>query len=148
MADNKIRIDEQVVEQLTHVADSMTTMLEKLMETQRGQSTDLDYFKLDLKQVRDSIKSIAKVLHEGNGEKPLLARVAIIEVQIADLVSDVAKLQTHEEDNLKRMLDQADEARSNKEEQEKIGRKGKYALAVAVVSGLGGLATALISALT
>jgi len=135
LIDNKhVVIDQQVVEQLTHVADTMTSMLATMMEAQEGQSKGLDHFREDLKDVRNAIRRIAKVLHEGNGEKPLIARVAVLETRVTELRHDVSRLEKHEEDRQMSELKRGE-----------IDRKGKYAIAVALASGLLALATTIIS---
>jgi hypothetical protein len=71
--DNNIQVDEQVVEQLTIVAETMARILDQVSRREEDQSKDMDHFRGDLALVRNSIRHIAKVLHEGNGERPLIA---------------------------------------------------------------------------
>ena len=128
MTDDNIKVDEEVVEQLTGVADTMAKLLDQVMESHTHQTKDMDYFRTDLGLVRDSIRHIAKVLHEGNGEKPLIARVAILEIQIGHLDEGLKKieLEMHESERLK-------------EEKANIDKKGKWTLRVAVVAGMSAL---------
>lgn len=121
----KIQVDEQVVEQLTEVADTLGQLLERVVDRHEGHVRDLDYLRDDLKTVREAIRHIAKVLHEGNGDKPLISRVAVLEEKVHNL----------EEDDKER------------EERLKIERKGKYALYTALATGVLGLATAIIGLL-
>lgn len=135
MSDNEyVQVDQQVVEQLTNVADTMTAMLSKMMESQEGQSKDLDIFRAELSEVRNSIQRIAKVLHEGNGEKPVIARLAVLETQMNEALLDIRRLEKHEEDRAKA-----------ERERKSIDSKGKYAVIAAVVSGALALATTIIS---
>jgi len=120
-----VQVDEQVVEQLTGVADTMGKLLERVIDRHEGHSRDLDYLREDLRVVRDAIRHIAKVLHEGNGDKPLISRVAVLEEK-------VHRLEGLEE---------------NKVERGRIEKKGKYALYTALITGILGFATALASIL-
>lgn len=113
--------DEQVIEQLTDVADTMGKLLERVIDRHEGHTRDLDYLRDDLKVVRDAIRHIAKVLHEGNGDKPLISRVAVLEEKVHNLEDD----------------------QENQEERARIDRKGKYTLYAALATGILGLATAL-----
>ena len=122
--DNKhVQVDEQVVEQLTQVAESLGALLARVMGRHEGHTRDLDYLRDDLKVVRDAIRRIAKVLHEGNGDKPLISRTAILEEKVNNLESYAAR----------------------REEQRTIDRKGKYALYTALATGILGLATSIIN---
>lgn len=112
----------------------MTAMLSKMMESQEGQSKDLDIFRAELSEVRNSIQRIAKVLHEGNGEKPVIARLAVLETQMNEALLDIRRLEKHEEDRAKA-----------ERERKSIDSKGKYAVIAAVVSGALALATTIIS---
>ena len=125
MHDDNINVDEEVVEQLTGVADTMAKLLDQVMERHDHQTKDMDYFREDLGRIRDSIRHIAKVLHEGNGEKPLIARVAINENEIKHITGVITKLElaAHEKERLE-------------EERKNIDQKGRWGLRVAVVSGI------------
>ena len=133
-ADEHTKVDEQVVEQLNKVADTMAAMLSTLLESQEGQSRDLDHFREDLKEVHGAIRRIAKVLHEGNGEKPLIARVATIENQIIELRRDLERLEVSDSDRL-----------SQEKEAERVGRKGKYTVTVALISAVAAIGAAVLS---
>ena len=121
----KISVDEQVVEQLTGVADAMGQLLERVMSRHEGHARDLDYLRDDLKLVREAIRHIAKVLHEGNGDKPLISRVAVPEEKVYRLEGD----------------------EQDEKERAKIEKKGRYALYTALATGVLGLATAIVSLL-
>jgi prefoldin subunit 5 len=124
MSDDNIQVDEQVVEQLTGVADTMAKLLDQVMERHENQTKDMDHFRDDLALVRDSIRHIAKVLHEGNGERPLIARVAVLEEQVENL-----------DENLKRVELYIHEANRQKSEMDNIDKKGKWGLVAALVTG-------------
>ena len=132
MSDENIQVDAQVVEQLAAVADTMAGLLEQVSQKHENQSRDMDHFRSDLALVRDSIRHIAKVLHEGNGEKPLISRVAVIEEKIDNLEDQQDKIELHMEDG-----------RRNSERRKNIDKKGKYAVIAAVISGLGALGVEL-----
>lgn len=136
MSDN-IDVDEEVVEQLTGVADTMAKLLEQVMERHDDQTKDMDHFRFDLGQVRDSIRHIAKVLHEGNGERPLIARVAVLEEQIVHINGSLKRLE----------LDMYEEDR-RKDEQSNIDEKGKWGLRIAIISALAALGVELFRLLS
>lgn len=135
--DDNINVDEEVVEHLTEVAGTMAKLLDQVMERHDHQTKDMDYFRADLALVRDSIRHIAKVLHEGNGEKPLIARVAILETQIE-----------HLDESIKRVELDAHDKEKSEDEQENIDKKGKWALRAAIASGFTALGVEIIRLLT
>jgi hypothetical protein len=122
--DDNIKVDEEVVEHLTEVAGTMAKLLDQVMERHDHQTKDMDYFRADLALVRDSIRHIAKVLHEGNGEKPLIARVAILETHFE-----------HLDECRKTMELELREKQKDEDEKENIDKKGKWALRAAIASG-------------
>jgi hypothetical protein len=126
MSDDNIQVDTQVVEQLAAVADTLAGLLEQVSQKHENQSKDMDYFREDLSLVRDSIRHIAKVLLEGNGEKPLISRVAVLEEKAANLEEQFDKLELSMEG-----------AKRTTELKKNIDKKGKYAVAAAIVSGFG-----------
>jgi len=131
--DGKIEVDVQVVEQLTLVADTMAGLLDNVSKRHDNQSEAMAHFREDLGLVRDSIRHISKVLHEGNGEKPLISRVAILEEKVRSLGAALDKVELHLEDE-----------RKTKDLRANIDKKGKYAVAAALVTGIAGLAVELI----
>ncbi len=130
MSDN-IEVDEEVVQQLTEVADTMARLLDKVMAEHSNQNKDMDHFRADLALVRDSIRHIAKVLHEGNGERPLISRVAVLEEKVDNLEDDVTKV----EEDVTRMELYAHETARTEDEKENINKKGKWALIAALLTG-------------
>lgn len=137
MSNDNIQVDEEVVQQLTNVADTMAKMLDTVMERHTNQSKDMDYFREDLAVVRDSIKHIAKVLHEGNGEKPLISRVAVLEKGMSVLEDDVARMElyTHEAERLEN-------------EKENIDKKGRWGLIAAIFTGCTALGVEIVRLFT
>jgi len=131
-----IEVDEQVIEQLTSIADTMTDMVGRMMDTHEVQSSDMKHFKEEISHVREALQRVVKVLMEGNGERPLIARVATLEAQMLNAIDDVDTLQKREE---RRLI--------NEVEEQKIDKKGKYAIRAAVISGFIALATSVISLL-
>lgn len=129
-----LEIDEHIVQQLAETAAVMTAMLERMAETHEVQSSDLGHFRDDLVIVRNAISRVAKVLHEGNGDKPLITRVAVMEEKIAQLETAVEKLEEHNEEQEK-----------SKKENRLAGLRGKYAVTTALISGIVALAIAVVS---
>lgn len=123
-----VTLDQQVVPQLAEVAVVMTSMLGRLMETHESQAIfgkDVEYLRNDLRATRDIVAKIARVLHEGNGQKPLVSRVAVLEERADEMKGDFTKI----------------------EENKQISKKGRYVLAAALSSGLLGFAASLLSLL-
>jgi hypothetical protein len=108
---------------------------------------DLEHFQGDLSLIRDSIIRIAKILHEGNGEKPLTSRVSILE-KAAELYQK--NLEDTEEWMTTRLnrLEEREEARTRAAiEAINIGKAGRWKLIAAVITGMAALATSLLSVL-
>ena len=133
MSEDNIKVDTQVIDQLASVADTLGGLLEKVSERHDNQSKDMDYFREDLALVRDSIRNIAKVLHEGNGEKPLISRVAVLEEKASNLEEQFDKLELRLE-----------EGKSSSEKKINTDKKGKYAISAAIITGIGGLVVELV----
>lgn len=123
---DNVQVDEEVVSRLAETAAVMSVMLAKLSETHDAHGERVKFFREELITVRNSLRRISKVLMEGNGAKPLIARVAVIEEKI---------------DNL-------EEAAAARKQDARISSRGKYALGVAVVSGLAGVVTSLVTLLS
>jgi hypothetical protein len=128
-----LQVDRQVIEQLANTVKLMTRMLERMLQAHEVQDRSLTDFRADLRRIRDTISRIARVLHEGNGERPLTMRVALLEQKLNNLDED-----------FQRMLKKEVAMR----EEKKLSRRGKYTLATALISGIAGLATAIISLLS
>lgn len=131
------QVDDAVVHQLAEIAESMSSMVGRMLDSQAVQTKDIDYFREELRIVRDAIRRIAKVLHEGNGERPLISRVAVLENQIVNLTEDINTLQQHEERRLE-----------EERELKQIERRGRNVVVGAIVSGVFALATSIISLFT
>lgn len=133
MSDDKIEVDAQVVEQLTLVVDTMAGLLDRVSQRHDNQSQAMDHFREDLSLVRNSIRHIAKVLHEGNGEKPLISRVAVLEEKASNLEEQTDKLELCMEDE-----------RKGRDLRKNIDKKGKYAIVVAIVTGVAGIVVEIV----
>ena len=131
MSDDNIQVDEEVVGQLTNVADAMAKLLDKVMAQYSNQTNDMDHFRSDLALVRDSIRHIAKVLHEGNGERPLIARVAVLE----EKSDNMEKIIDDIDEDVKRIELYAHEADRIESEKENIDKKGKWGVVAALFAG-------------
>ena len=132
-----IEADGEVVQQLAETASVMTAMLERMTETHEVQTNDLEYFRDDLGLVRNAIQRIARVLHEGNGDKPLITRVAILEEKTTQIEVAVERLGI-----------QIDDREKAEQEDHRIGLRGKYAVATALISAVAALAVAVVSLLS
>lgn len=131
----------EVIGQLSEAAGILTNMVDKFINVREGQreeieghKDDLNYLREDLRDVRDSIKRVAKVLLEGNGEKPLIARMATLEQQMAHAREDIDDIEERE-----------DQRQQNETDAEQINSTGKWAVAAAVVSGVVAIATAAMA---
>lgn len=125
-----VSINEQVVVQLAATITNMSTVL----EAHGTQTEKLNFFREELGDVRDSLRRIVKVLLEGNGDKPLLSRTAILEAQVEHLTALVAYLKQEEDDEKKTI-----------ETNRTIARKGKWTLAAALIAGVTGIIASIIS---
>ena len=122
-----LEVDKEVISQLAEVAEMMTEMVGAMVSSRQVHSQDLKHFRQELQGVRDSLRRIHRVLMEGNGQKPLISRVAVLEEKMANVEETL-------EDSVKQ-----------KANNEQISRRGKYAIGVAALTGLLALASALVS---
>ena len=130
MSDDKTpSIDTIVLAQLAETATTMTSIMERMSSHYDGHARDIEYIREALAHARNSIAKIARVLHEGNGEKPLVTRVYLLEQAITDLTKQFEKY----------------EAATN--EALRAQKAGRWKLITASVSGILALATAVVSLL-
>jgi hypothetical protein len=115
----------EIVGDLTNILQGLATENTRLTDERKSQSRDLEYFRKDLGYVRDAVARVVRVLHEGNGQRPLVTRVAVMEEKVDGL----------------------EEGARESKKKEIVDAKGKWALRVALVSGLLALATSLTTAI-
>ena len=126
---NTIEPDVEVLAQLAETAASLTLIMERLGNHYDGHARDIEYVREQLGIQRDALAQIARVLHEGNGQKPLVTRVALLEQAFKDLEGDFAKYEAAAAEALR------------------VSRAGRWKLLTASVSGILALATAIVSLL-
>lgn len=126
---DEVGLEEQIISQMAGIVEQMSRMLEQLLARQDEHSGSLLELKREftenLREIRERVARLVKVLHEGNGERPLMTRVILNEREITDLK----------------------EWRESLERVEETKKKGRWQLTVAVVSGLFGLIASLVSLL-
>lgn len=128
---------DQLVEQLIDTVTSMTQTLKRVMSQHEFHRDELNAYKEEIKRIRDRVSSIVRVVHEGNGERALVTRVAVLEEKVIDLEKDVDRLfEKH------RLLD------ARKAEETKVSTAGRWQLRVALVSAVAAIIVAGISLLS
>lgn len=81
-------LDEQVLANLAEALNSITDMVSKTLKEDRYYPG----FREDMMDVRQRIDKVVHVLHEGNGEKPLITRMSLAEFAIEFLKENVQDL--------------------------------------------------------
>jgi hypothetical protein len=89
-------LDEQVLANLADALHSITDMVSKTLKEDRYYPG----FREDMMDVRKRIDKVVHVLHEGNGEKPLITRMSLAEFSIESLKEDVQELKETKADKV------------------------------------------------
>jgi len=124
--------NEELVAQLASAVELTTGMLKRMLSHHSVQREELETFREDFKRLRDRISRIVQVLHEGNGERPLLTRVAILEEKVEGIEKDIET-----------ML----EAKRSAQVTKNIRVRGRWELLVAVISAIAAISVGLLSLL-
>lgn len=90
-----------LIEQLSETVKTMSSLLEKmsdnhnkLFSTHGSQKEQIYSIREGLKTATERISKIITVLHEGNGQPPLVTRVAVLEEKVSENTQDISKLYT------------------------------------------------------
>jgi hypothetical protein len=91
--------ENEIEKQLTDMVKTMSILLEKmaanhdkLYNKHGNQKAQLVILQDGFEHVKNRLESIVKILHEGNGQKPLITRVAILEEKNPDIEADIGRL--------------------------------------------------------
>jgi len=112
-----------IVEQLTKILQQVVAEKDELVGEKREHDENIKYLREDLCLVRASVARVITVLHEGNGQKPLITRVALLEER----------------------QEERKEAERQAAGKELVKTKGKWAVRTAIVAGVLSLAATILT---
>lgn len=135
----------EVIKQLTETVKTMSELLDKMSDNHNklfsnhgSQKAEISHIKEGLKGATDRITKIIAVLHEGNGQAPLISRVAVLEEKMSDGAGDISRLYDKiEAVNVRDNLRTTDEVSSKRITKELVG---------AVVSSIAAIIAAISAA--
>ena len=105
--------NKEVIEQLTKTVTTLSSLVDemsdnhnKMFSSQGNYKAEINHIREDLKGATERITKIIAVLHEGNGQPPLVTRVAVLEQQSSEGAADIGRLYDrieaiNERDNLR-----------------------------------------------
>lgn len=126
-----------------HLANGLETASELIREIQDDvKEITVSVVRLTEKveTLEHAVNSLVKIVKDGNGEKPLVSRIATIETEMNSAKNSIEKIGTKLEKHVEKATS-ADQA-SNK-----IQTQGKWQIRTAVVTGVLGLIAAIVSAI-
>lgn len=130
--------NDELISQLTEIVGIMTTSLKRLMSHHDFQEERLTLYRCELNSVREHLSKVTKALYEGNGERALLTRVALLENSFKDLENDLAAIVAAKREEER--LEKEKELQNNK--LLAVSKKGKWQLGIALVTAISGILTA------
>lgn len=87
--DNKL--DSLMLQQLISGLEATHNLANSLLAEIRESESDFAVFKTELKTMHESVKSLSRIVREGNGDMSLLTKIALIEQQIKSIESWIDK---------------------------------------------------------
>lgn len=129
---------DELISQLTEIVGIMTTSLKRLMSHHDFQEERLSLYRCELNSVREHLAKVTKAIYEGNGERALLTRVALLENSFKDLENDLAAIVATKREEER--LEKEKELQSSK--LLAISKRGKWKLAIAFVTAVSAIVTA------
>ncbi len=86
---------DDVLEKLTEAVADTTDMMGRVLQANedharlaRASSEMAANFREEIRSVKHSLEKIIHVLHEGNGQKPLISRVDILETKVDNILTE------------------------------------------------------------
>lgn len=144
--------NKEVIEQLTETLKTMSELLDKmsdnhnkLFSTHGSQKAEIAHIKDGLKGASDRITKIIAVLHEGNGQAPLITRVAVLEEKAAESTSDIGRLYG-KVDAVNTKIEAVNTRDNLRESDEVSSKKMTKELIAAVVSSVAAIIAAISAA--
>jgi hypothetical protein len=106
--ENKVVIEQltETVKTMSELLDKMSDNHDKLFSNHGSQKAEIAHVKDGIRDAAERITKIITVLHEGNGQPPLVTRVAVLEEQVSEAGQDIGRLYDkveaiNERDNLR-----------------------------------------------
>jgi len=128
--------DNELFATMSKTLDGLLEVVRTLVETQGSSISTVKELRRELINLSHELHNINKTLYLGNGQQAIVSRVAVLEGRVDEAVKDLS----HYINDLK-------ERDSIKVQKDQISSKGKWAIVVAIVSGLLGLVGSAINAL-
>ena len=128
--------DNELFATMSKTLDGLLEVVRTLVETQGSSISTVKELRRELINLSHELHNINKTLYLGNGQQAIVSRVAVLEGRVDEAVKDLSHYinDLKERDRIKVQKDQ-------------ISSKGKWAIVVAIVSGLLGLVGSAINAL-
>lgn len=135
---------EVAIKQLSTMMDSMATVLNKTLEKHDTNAESITYIQKELISTSAGLAKVVKVLHEGNGERPVLTRLAILETSFVHRTVEIEAI-INRLDSIESKMASISTAKINADKDEKTSRNaGKVVITAAIISGMFGTIAAIV----
>lgn len=81
--------EEQTLEKLAHGLESTSRLAQALLHEIKESEADFAAVKTELAILRDNVKSLSKIVREGNGEMSMLTKIALMDQEIRNLIRSI-----------------------------------------------------------
>jgi methyl-accepting chemotaxis protein len=133
---------------ITQIANGLSTtteLIQNLSTELKDNTIELATIKADLTNVTEDVKSLSRILKEGNGTAPVLSRIAILETKaqkIEELNFSISELK-----NSTTLLTQAINEIKNNSQLQAEDKKSRRQALVAIITSFVALISAILVAL-
>lgn len=106
MPDNKL--DSLMLQQLISGLEATHNLANSLLAEIRESESDFAVFKTELGTLHDNVKSLSRIVREGNGDMSLLTKIALIEQKIEGIDSWIERHKTFTYEQLQKLNDEVE----------------------------------------
>jgi len=148
-SENPLEINQNFLIQIASGLATTTELIQSLSSEIKDNTVELAIIKADLTNVTEDVKTLSKILREGNGAAPVLSRIAILETTITQLNTTLTSIEENE-DTTKEKLDALIIKTNNTIDTKKIeaeDKKNRRQVLVAIVTSIVALIAAIAVAL-
>ena len=138
-----------LMRQIANGLSTTTELIQSLSSEIRGTSVELATIKADLINVTEDVRSLNKILKEGNGTAPVLTRVALLETltkRLEKAVTDVDASLSSIKESLATLTQKVTEIADSK----KLAledKKSRRNVMIAIITSIVALASAILAAI-
>lgn len=114
------KYDENFVKQVAIGLDTATRLIESLAVETKDIAIDLASLETEIENITENVKSLSKILKDGNGSEPVIARLAVLETTTKNLENRISEIHLKVDDfKLKLVLLEQNEKQEEKDKEKR-----------------------------